>query len=158
LHPAIEEQEQICCTLSLAQLETSDSSAAPIYEALSYVWGKPIFSESIRLNDQEFLITPSLKYALSCLRLKAQPRVLWVDAVCINQSDVSERNQQVALMRDIYSQCQRDIAWLDPIIGQGLKSEDLYNDPRLPEMEDNIKNGIKMMHTVTEKNHENFEK
>ncbi|GKU09362.1 unnamed protein product [Fusarium langsethiae] len=151
LHPATDQQDQICCTLSHKELNPSDGSAFPVYEALSYVWGKPDFSELILLNDQDFFITPSLKYALSCLRSKTQPRVLWVDAVCINQSDIPERSQQVALMRDIYSKCQRDIAWLDPMVGVACKSDDLYNDPRFPEMENSIKKGMELMRTIIEK-------
>ncbi|KAL6914929.1 hypothetical protein FSST1_012689 [Fusarium sambucinum] len=151
LHPAAEEHDPICCTLSHAELKPSDGSATPVYEALSYVWGKPDFSEIIILNDEEFFITPSLKYALSCLRSFIEARVLWVDAVCINQSDISERNQQVALMRDIYSKCQRDIAWLDPVVGVAFKSDDIYKDPRLPAMEESIKRGMEFMHTIIEK-------
>ncbi|KAM0413016.1 hypothetical protein ACHAPD_008084 [Fusarium lateritium] len=151
LHPATDEHDPICCTLSHAELKPSNGSAIPVYEALSYVWGKPDFSELILLNDQEFFITPSLKYALSCLRSTTTPRVLWVDAVCINQSNISERNEQVALMRDIYSKCQRDIAWLDPVVGVAFKSDDIYKDSRLPTMEESIKKGMEFMHTIIEK-------
>ncbi|KAG8668076.1 hypothetical protein FPOAC2_10153 [Fusarium poae] len=153
LNPATEENDRICCTLSHAELKPSNGSAPPVYEALSYVWGKPNFLELILLDDHEFFITPSLKYALSSLRSKTHARVLWVDAICINQSDIQERNQQVALMRDIYSKCQRDIAWLDPVVGVAVESDDIYKDPRLPKMEESIKKGMELMHTIIEKNH-----
>ncbi|CAF3511544.1 unnamed protein product [Fusarium graminearum] len=153
LHPDAEEHNQICCTLSHAELKPSKSSDFPAYEALSYVWGKPNFSELILLNDQDFFITPSLKYALSCLRYKTQPRVLWVDALCINQSDILERNHQVSLMREIYSKCQRDIAWLDPVVGVAFKSDDIYNDPKLAQMETSIRKGMELMHTIVEKDY-----
>ncbi|KAM0368525.1 hypothetical protein ACHAPZ_011454 [Fusarium culmorum] len=152
LHQATEESDQICCTLSHAKLKPINSSTFPVYDALSYVWGKPDFSELILLNDTYFYITPSLKYALSCLRYKTQPRVLWVDALCINQSDISERNQQVALMREIYSKCERDIAWLDPVVGVAFESDDIYKDPKLAQMEASIKEGMELMNAIIEKN------
>nr|CEG02308.1 unnamed protein product [Fusarium pseudograminearum CS3220]CEG02964.1 unnamed protein product [Fusarium pseudograminearum CS3487] len=151
LHPATEESDRICCTLSHAELKPTNYSTFPVYEALSYVWGKPDFSELILLNDTYFNITPSLKYALSCLRYRTQPRVLWVDALCINQSNISERNQQVALMREIYSKCERDIAWLDPVVGVAFTSDDIYNDPKLAQMEASIKEGMELMNTIIEK-------
>ncbi|KAG5787634.1 hypothetical protein H9Q69_013306 [Fusarium xylarioides] len=144
----------IHCTLSHAVLNTSSENAK--YEALSYVWGEPDFSEPIILNDHTFFITPSLRYILSCLRQRQkddQSRVLWVDAICINQSDVEERGHQVALMREIYSNCQRDIAWLDPMIGnKDVKARELYNLPSLDDEEDWVKHGLDLMREIAEKN------
>ncbi|EMT67441.1 heterokaryon incompatibility protein-domain-containing protein [Fusarium oxysporum II5] len=115
LLPSEDKDVNIRCTLSHAVLNTP--SGNPAYEALSYVWGEPDFSEPIILNYHTFFITPSLKYILSCLKQRYdQQRVLWVDAICINQSDVEERGHQVALLHEIYLNCQRDIAWLDPMI------------------------------------------
>jgi len=152
LHPTTDESEQIHCSLSHAELQSKNGSASPIYEALSYVWGEPVFSEPILLNDQEFLITPSLKYALSYLRYKTEPRVLWVDAVCINQSNIEERNQQVALMREIYSRCERDIAWIDPMIGRRFTSSQLAHPTLRHDIEEDIKEGMELMQNISAKN------
>ncbi|RBR07518.1 uncharacterized protein FIESC28_10599 [Fusarium coffeatum] len=151
LHPASDENDQICCSLSHAELNPQNDSTAPVYEALSYVWGEPIFSEPILLNDQKFFVTPSLKYALSYLRSKTEPRTLWVDAVCINQSDMEERNHQVALMREIYSRCQRDIAWIDPMIGRSFDSSQLAHPRLRDEVEEEIRKGMELMHKITAK-------
>ncbi|KAF5714790.1 heterokaryon incompatibility 6 OR allele [Fusarium mundagurra] len=152
LLPPRDGDANIYCTLSHAVLNTSSEN--PKYEALSYVWGEPDFSEPIILNNHTFFITPSLKYILSCLRQRDdQPRVLWVDAICINQSDVEERGHQVALMREIYSNCQRDIAWLDPMIGKkGVKARDLYNHPDLDQEENWVRCGMELMREIAEKN------
>ncbi|KAF5227582.1 hypothetical protein FANTH_14731 [Fusarium anthophilum] len=153
LLPPREEDENIHCTLSHAVLNTSAGN--PEYEALSYVWGEPNFSEPIILNDHTFFITPSLKYILSCLRQRQddKPRVIWVDAICINQSDVEERGHQVALMREIYSNCQRDIAWLDPMIGnKDVKARELYSHPDLDMEEEWVQNGMALMREIAEKN------
>jgi hypothetical protein len=50
--------------------------------------------------------------ALLHLRGKKETRILWVDAVCINQQDKSERNEQVRWMGEIYSSVQQVIIWL----------------------------------------------
>jgi hypothetical protein len=39
---------------------------------------------------------------------------MWIDAICINQSNVAERELQVGLMRDIYQQADGVVIWLGP--------------------------------------------
>jgi hypothetical protein len=82
------------------------------YEALSYVWGVPELIRKITLNGESFLVTRNLEMALRYLRLADAERTIWVDALCINQSDSDERSWQVMLMRDIYAGCQADLAWM----------------------------------------------
>lgn len=50
-----------------------------------------------------FAVTQNLHAALKRLRLQHQSRLLWVDAICINQDDTSEKSFQVAMMSEIYS-------------------------------------------------------
>ncbi|KAF5667197.1 heterokaryon incompatibility protein (het-6OR allele) [Fusarium heterosporum] len=152
LYPASVDEEKICCTLSQAKLSCSSASNVPTYEALSYVWGKPDFTECITLNDNPFFITPSLKYILTSLRYETRSRLLWVDALCINQLDIGERSKQVALMREIYSNCERDIAWLDPMIGKDHGSNDIYGDPHLQVKEEELRVAMRLMHDITQKN------
>ncbi|KAH7110320.1 heterokaryon incompatibility protein-domain-containing protein [Dendryphion nanum] len=71
-----------------------------IYRALPYTWGDPSQTESIVLNGQPFL------------RLISSP--IWIDAVCINQKDLSERSSQVARIRDIFAQAEEVLAWVGP--------------------------------------------
>jgi hypothetical protein len=101
-----------------------DLRRKPEYEALSYVWGNPDFDKLILLNSQVFHITASLEIALRYLRSRSESRILWVDAVCINQNDEEERSSQVRLMRDIYQECNHDLVWLGPYPGNvyGLES------------------------------------
>lgn len=103
------------------------------YEALSYRWGAMEFSEPITLDGQPFHITKSLDEALRHLRDESEARTLWVDAVCINQADTSERNHQVSLMRDIYARCTADLAWLGPSAGPQEQDarEECSGDPEL---------------------------
>jgi hypothetical protein len=84
----------------------------PEYEALSYVWGDPTKTVPIAVGDESLNVTDNLKSALLHLRREFEPRVLWVDAMCIDQSNAGERAQQVGFMRDIYQQASRTVIWL----------------------------------------------
>jgi hypothetical protein len=57
-------------------------------------------------------ITPNLNCALMNLRLDSQPRVLWIDAICINQTDLVERSTQVNLMLQIYQKAKKTVVYL----------------------------------------------
>ncbi len=88
----------------------------PSYEALSYTWGDAVFPERIVCPTGHIPITANLHTALRHLRgtgsPDAPPRILWIDAVCINQQNVWEREKQVALMGKIYEQASQVAAWI----------------------------------------------
>jgi hypothetical protein len=92
------------------------TSPQPSFEALSYTWGAPIFSkqliETTSSSPSILSITENLFSALYALRLPHSSRKLWVDAVCINQQDTSEKSQQVIKMGEIYSDAARAVVWL----------------------------------------------
>jgi hypothetical protein len=85
------------------------------YEALSYHWGKNDVSRRIEVNGAHHEITLNLHAALCHLRLPDQDRVLWVDAICIDQGNeaLAERSHQVRHMTQIYKQADGVIFWLD---------------------------------------------
>ncbi|KAF9765841.1 hypothetical protein IL306_001808 [Fusarium sp. DS 682] len=94
--------------------------AQPTFEALSYVWGcqdDPIVA-AVKGTAGESLgsikLGKNLAVALTHLRYQDKTRVLWVDAICINQSDDAERSTQVLRMSSIYHDCSRVIIWLGP--------------------------------------------
>jgi len=84
----------------------------PEYEAISYAWGDPKDTDTVYCDTKSIKITKSLLTCLRRLRGVDQPRVLWADAVCINQDDIPEKSEQVKLMSKIYSQPSRIIIWL----------------------------------------------
>lgn len=102
----------------LIDYDLSDAGGrSHLYEALSYVWydgegSTDRDSQSIILNDCIFSVTPNLYAALLRLRNHQLERALWIDAVCINQSDDDEKQEQIPLMRTIYAQASRVIVWL----------------------------------------------
>ena len=83
------------------------------YEALSYVWGKPDFVQTLHVRACEPLkISSALAVALRYLRHAADERVLWIDAICINQTDSEERSSQVSVMADIFEMADCVTVWL----------------------------------------------
>jgi hypothetical protein len=101
-----------------------DESYTTMYQALSYTWGPPVFDGSIQLNGCAFPVTENLETALRFMRGKRQgpygavwpasagPTLWWIDQICINQSDVDERNHQISLMRRIYKLASAVSVWL----------------------------------------------
>lgn len=79
---------------------------APQYEALSYVWGDPLSRIPILCNGRTLEVTYSLHAAFRRVRLHDRPRILWADAVCINQEHLVERSYHVSFMADIYRNAQ----------------------------------------------------
>jgi hypothetical protein len=77
---------------------------APQYEALSYTWGSNEDRQTISCGPDGATIdvTSNCKSSLRRLRRSTESRLVWIDAICINQSDIPERNAQVAIMGQIY--------------------------------------------------------
>lgn len=83
------------------------------YTALSYVWGSVKNPEYITIDGQaKFKVTRNLYDALKCLRKRDQAISLWVDAICINQSNPDEKRIQIGLMRRVYRQAQNVVAYV----------------------------------------------
>ncbi|OAL55028.1 HET-domain-containing protein [Pyrenochaeta sp. DS3sAY3a] len=105
--------DEIKCKLRHKELPTQGfPDEASSYEALSYVWGIEIARDPIFLCGSRFPVTRNLAEALKGLRLPKVERMLWVDAICINQYDEKEKELQVKLMHMIYKLAKRVIAWL----------------------------------------------
>ena len=83
----------------------------PEYAALSYTWGAPIFDHHVICNGRRLAITAHLDAALRRFR-KTTWWMLWVDALCIDQTNIPERNYQVSIMKHIYSQASRTCVYL----------------------------------------------
>lgn len=101
-------QEDIACRLYETVLDECTGS----YEALSYVWGGDGEKTPIQINERTLEIGTNLRLALFNLREPDKPRTLWIDAICINQNDINERNQQVSIMGEIYSGAKGTVVWL----------------------------------------------
>lgn len=111
LQPAQRITDDIFCTIQAAPFSSAQ------YEALSYSWAKDKTgdasqSRQLYVEGKPLPITQNLFEGLRRLRSTHEVRHLWVDAVCINQSDIPEKNAQVALMAKIYRHAERVPIWL----------------------------------------------
>ncbi|KAH7011514.1 heterokaryon incompatibility protein-domain-containing protein [Ilyonectria destructans] len=101
------------------------------YAAMSYVWGDPTETSTIHVDRHEFAATKNLVASLHHLRqlLRGEETLpLWIDAICINQGDVEERNAQVSMMKQIYEKSILVISWLGEVGASGLKYLDELAD------------------------------
>jgi hypothetical protein len=105
------ESSKITCTLFDAWL---DPNIVIPYEALSYTWGDTRKTNAIEVNGRSLGITANLHVALQHLRLDDEDRIMWIDAVCINQDNVEERGHHVKQMARIYQLAERVVIWLGP--------------------------------------------
>ncbi|CAG8949911.1 hypothetical protein HYFRA_00004241 [Hymenoscyphus fraxineus] len=98
------------------QLKHAYLANKPIYKALSYAWGSPRATRPILVSGIRYSVTVNLEAALRRLRQLNEDVILWVDAICINQSDNEEKTQQVRLMHDIYSNTDEVIIYLGEVL------------------------------------------
>jgi len=98
---------RIECRLSRAALSTAK------YVVLSYRWGSLGATHEILLNGQPFYVRQNLWDFLNVIR--EQPgMLLWIDALCINQQNIDERNRQVQIMGQIFQSAAMVVSWLGP--------------------------------------------
>lgn len=96
-------------------LLTTCDDPPPEYEAVSCVWGSQTDLRSIYLDKRLYFVTANLFRALHRMRLRDRDRMLWIDALVINQSDLAERTIEVGKMSTIFSRAEGTLVWL----GQG---------------------------------------
>ncbi|KAI0544321.1 heterokaryon incompatibility protein-domain-containing protein [Xylaria curta] len=85
------------------------------FTALTYAWGNEEATETISLNNLSFCVTPHLKACLGALSRAVPGRQwdrVWVDAICIDQTNNRERNEQVREMHEIYRGAECVSLWL----------------------------------------------
>jgi hypothetical protein len=139
LHPGPSDASLVC------NMVTQHIGGKP-YEALSYVWGDPTPAALVKCvdeaNEGEISIGKGLTKALIAFRLTDQTRCIWIDALCINQKDVAERQSQVRMMGAIYGKAEHVLSWLGPFNDQ---EEDAESRARL---------AIRFLRSFNDKPHE----
>jgi hypothetical protein len=123
LLPNEDKTAPVQCELFHYSLQESGRRTHP-YEALSYVWGGSEKPQSISIREHnsksghdstsghDLPATENLHAALSRLRYPCFERIIWIDAVCINQNDEREKEQQIQFMAKIYALANRVVVWL----------------------------------------------
>jgi hypothetical protein len=116
LMPHEDDEAPIQCQLFEYPLQKS-GKRTHLYEALSYAWGPAdnpqyICIQSDGGNSRRLSVTANLHMALSSLRDCYIGRIIWIDAICIDQKNKEEKGEQVQFMTKIYAQAVRVIVWL----------------------------------------------
>ncbi|KAL7814949.1 HET domain-containing protein [Trichoderma aethiopicum] len=91
------------------------------FEALSYTWGQASDTKDIVINGTTFPVTANLYAFLQQYQEPNQTADLWIDAICINQADLLEKNHQIPLMTMIYAAASKLVIWL----GESSSDSDL---------------------------------
>jgi hypothetical protein len=105
--PAAHLADNVSCEIFHSPLDD-----LPEYETLSYAWGIANKTLPICVNNKEYDVSTNLECALRYIRLRDQDRIIWVDSICINQSDIEEKTHQVRQMRQIYLGAKKVLVWL----------------------------------------------
>ncbi|KAK3490236.1 HET-domain-containing protein [Neurospora hispaniola] len=119
--------EEISSTYSLLHAELGNIP----YQALSYEWGLPsdddpnitIDGHTVRIRKN---LSEALKQISSVIRY-LDFLLLWIDALCINQSDDGEKSQQVQKMGKIFSSAEQVLAWTGPMGNDSDYAMDILN-------------------------------
>jgi hypothetical protein len=98
----------------LIQCEMWQDTTDAEYTCLSYVWGAESNQQSLLINGKHFACRQNLWNFLHVARdqYAAESKIFWIDAICINQTSIRERNHQVSQMGDIHSKATDVLAWL----------------------------------------------
>jgi hypothetical protein len=102
--------DPIECTLEIVTHEESKDQ----YEAISYCWGNSNDTIPIVCNGLHVPVTRSLESAMRRFRTPSgsTARLLWADAICINQKDDEEKGKQVGRMGEVYMNASCVLVWL----------------------------------------------
>ncbi|KAL9012726.1 MAG: hypothetical protein Q9173_002516 [Seirophora scorigena] len=132
------------------EMVTVDLASRPTYNALSYTWGNPLppsdpgnepyinrLSRILFGHGQSLSIGQNLITALCRFQELGIRGDIWIDAICINQMDIEERNAQVAIMGDIYANAEKVTVWLGDD-GWDSQVAFVFLDQFMPKLEDLI--------------------
>jgi hypothetical protein len=142
-----EPKDDLCCDIITVNLADQ-----PSYEAVSYTWadaqGDISLTSNIRCGNTAIAVTKNCEAALRRLRLQGRSRRLWVDAICIDQNDTDEKNEQVRLMSSIYSNAVQVLSYLGVGLDQARRLRPvikfLQSNTQLPSHEPNRKELISL--------------
>ena len=115
--------DQICCEIHVVLLD-----ARPEYEAVSYVWGNCSLKGQIRLGGENFSVASNTEAVFRRLRHRENAKSLWLDAICIDQTNLEERSLQVTLLRDIFLGSQAVLVMLGEVRGTPIDDRTVWHN------------------------------
>ena len=108
----LSENNHVICRLKPVSLL---SDPVPEFEAISWCWGDASQKKPIELNGHIFEIPSNAEEVLRRVCVEHRHYLVWLDAVCINQGNIPERNHHVSTMVDVYSKAVRTVV----LLGEG---------------------------------------
>jgi hypothetical protein len=115
LHPSSNPSDAIICSFTIHNIESYEYC----YDAISHVWrpeGLPQKAVTIQIADGDHIfpidVLPNQEQALRQIRNDSHKVSLWIDALCINQQNEEERNDQIMRMPMIFGRASEVIVWL----------------------------------------------
>lgn len=107
------ESEAINCALIKASIFEQPSP----YKALSYTWGEGSAARPINIDGHTFFVRRNLERALRSFRDQEEETWIWIDAICINQADIEERNKHILYIHMVYQRAAEVVVWLGDASG-----------------------------------------
>ncbi|KAM0326794.1 hypothetical protein ACHAQA_006668 [Verticillium albo-atrum] len=96
-------------------LKSTSWNSLPAFNAVSYLWGDPASTRTVRVNGRLLPVTEHLHQVLLRLHQEGGEREwFWIDAICIDQNNSEEKSWQVVQMGDVYGQAALVYIWLGP--------------------------------------------
>ncbi|ETN44538.1 uncharacterized protein HMPREF1541_10208 [Cyphellophora europaea CBS 101466] len=147
LQPAGEDNaKEIHCKIQYCSLDS-----CPLFTAVSYTWGPASTPEIVYVEGKVLKIRKNLFRVLRDLR-RDEPRLLWIDALCINQHDLEERMEQVKIMGDIYARANYVMSWLggdfkDPHLAANILDRYARELPLPPDTDEHAWKSIEELYT-----------
>jgi hypothetical protein len=115
LEPSQQLEDPLRGTLQVVSLSCLVKGQLPVYSALSYVWGDfALYRDFLCCGSAQLPISRNCRDGLRRLRSLYGGLTIWVDAICIDQSNVREKIQQVKLMGQVYTWADVVYIWLGP--------------------------------------------
>lgn len=111
------QNDMICCNLA-------EGNTNQRYNTLFYTWGSPSETRLVLVNGQKVSIRHNLWEFLNVAWQYYPEKSFWIDAICINQDDIAERNSQVQIMGSIYKSSQKTLIWLGPTASRSSESNE----------------------------------
>jgi hypothetical protein len=84
----------------------------PPWNTLSYRWGDDEPEFVVHVNDHAIPIRKNLHKIMTQMITEERHNWIFIDALCINQDDESEKPGQVQLMGEIYRRAEEVVAWI----------------------------------------------
>jgi hypothetical protein len=137
-------REPECAPRFVLDKEPENVAIPPEFRALSYAWGTVASVHDVYVESQDgqgwFSVRENLHEFLINWRHETRPPAwLWIDQICINQEDETEKGRQVNLMSEIYVRAAEVITWLGPAFEGSDEAMDFIGD---------IARAYKDLHTV----------